>query len=509
MINVHIAKDNFWKNDVEGYVFLLKEGLTPLASSSDFEKIEKDFYPNLKEILGKHKFAGKKGESFVLTSNKDGKLIHLIFVGVGKLDTAWNYELENLRRAIGLAVLKLKKLEIKDAVVSIPEDDKSFGLFRDRIVRQLATVAVMSDYEFVKFKSDKKDKEEWSGNLLIDAGDKDLDKIEQGLKEGIVLGRATNLTRGFADLPANHLTPKSLAQDAKTIADSHNLSYKVLGRKEALELGMGGFCAVDSGSDEEGQFVILEYKVKDEKAPTIALVGKGVTFDSGGISLKPSAYMEGMKFDMSGAAAVLGAMDAIGQLKPNVNVVAITPMVENMPSGKACKQDDIITFLNGKTAEIKNTDAEGRLILADALSYAEKFYNPEVIVDIATLTGACLYALGHSFTAVMTKNEDIGAKLQAVGLVTGDRVWPLPLDDDFRDAIKSDVADIANTGAANYKAGTITAGWFLKNFVDKSKYAHLDIAGTADGVPGVSYLGKGATGAGVRLLTEFVLNYNK
>ena len=504
MIDIKITEKSFWQNDVEGYIFLVKEGIIPLASKSDFEILEKEYYPNLKAILKKHKFTGKKGESFVLTSTKDEKLIQFVFVGVGKLDTTWNYELENLRRAIGSVVLKLKKLEIKDSVISLPEDDKSFGLVPDRVLRQLVTIAIMADYEFVKFKSDKKDKQ-WSGTLLIHTEK----EFNAALKEGIILGKAVNLTRGFADLPANHLTPKSLAQDAKAIADKHGLSYKVFGRKRAEELGMGGFCAVDAGSEEEGQFVILEYKTKTKNAPTIALVGKGVTFDSGGISLKPAAGMEGMKFDMSGAAAVIGSMEAIAQLEPDVNVIALTPLVENMPSGKACKQDDIITFLNGKTAEIKNTDAEGRLILADALCYAEKFYNPEVIIDVATLTGACLYALGHFFTAVMTKNDDIGAKLQAVGLVTGDRVWPLPLDDDFRDAIKSDVADIANTGASNYKAGTITAGWFLKNFVDKSKYAHLDIAGTADGVPGISYLGKGATGAGVRLLTEFVLNYNK
>ena len=202
-------------------------------------------------------------------------------------------------------------------------------------------------------------------------------------------------------------------------------------------------------------------------------------------------------------------MSAIAQLKPQVNVVALTPLVENMPSGKACKQDDIITFMNGKTAEIKNTDAEGRLILADALCYAEKFYKPEVMIDIATLTGACLYALGHSFTALMTKDEVVGTKLHAISLVTGDRVWPLPMDDDFKAAIKSDVADMANCGAANYKAGTITAAWFLSNFVENAKWAHLDIAGTAYEVPGVSYYNKGATGAGTRLLIEFVMNYGK
>ncbi len=509
MLNIQITEKSFWQNDVEGYVFLLKEGLYSIGLDTNFEKIEKDFYPNLRDVLAKHKFMGRKGDIFVLTANQDGKLIQFIFAGLGKLDTTWNYELENLRRTVGTVVLKLKELEIKSAVLELPQDDKPFGLIKDRLVRQVVTAAIMADYEFIKFKTDKLEKAGFTNSLLIYPGEENEQTYVLGLQEGIVIGNATNFTRNLADLPPNYLTPKALAQEAKAMADEHDLECKVLGRKEALKLGMGGFLAVSAGSEEEPQFVILEYGFDKKDVPTVALVGKGVTFDSGGISLKPAEYMTGMKYDMCGSAAVFGAMKIIAQLKPNVKVVAITPLVENMPSGKACKQDDIITFLNGKTAEIKNTDAEGRLILADALSYAEKFYNPEVIIDAATLTGACLYALGPFFTGLMTKNEDIGAKLQTVGLETGDRVWPLPLDDDFKDAIKSDVADIANTGSSKYKAGTITAAWFLKNFVDKSKYAHLDIAGTADGVPGISYLGKGATGAGVRLLAEFVLNYNK
>ncbi|KKP24519.1 MAG: putative cytosol aminopeptidase [candidate division TM6 bacterium GW2011_GWF2_28_16] len=509
MLDIQITEKSFWQNDVEGYVFLLKEGLYSTGQDTDFEKVEKEYYPNLRDILSKHKFTGKFGEIFVLTGTKNNKLVQFIFAGLGKLDTTWNYELENLRRTIGSVVLKLKELEIKTAVLELPADDKPFGLIRDRLIRQVVIAALMANYEFTEFKTDKEGKEKLEYKLLIYPGDKQEQTYVLGLQEGLIIGNATNFTRMLQDLPANYLNPKALAEQAKILADEHNLECKVLGVKEAQKLGMGGFLAVSSGSDNEPQFVILEYNNDKKDVPTIALVGKGVTFDSGGISLKPSDSMTGMKFDMSGAAAVYGAFKIIAQLKPNVRVIGITPLVENMPSGKACRQDDIIRFLNGKTAEIKNTDAEGRLILADALSYAEKFYSPDVIVDIATLTGACLYALGHSFTALMTLNDDIGTKLQATGLVTGDRVWPLPLDKDFKDAIKSEVADIANIGASNYKAGTITAAWFLKNFVEKAKWAHLDIAGTADGVPGVSYLGKGATGAGVRLMSEFVLNYNK
>jgi leucyl aminopeptidase len=506
MIEIQITEKKFWENNVEGYVFLIKDGLEPLCEKSDFEKFEKDFYPNLKEIFKKHKFSGKKNESFVLTANKDKKLVQFIFVGIGKLADKWNIELENLRRAIGNIVRLLKKLEIKDSVLFVP-NEKPFGLIKARLVRQLIITAHMSDYEFDKYKSDKK--AEWTGKLFFALGHEQDQTYALSLHEGNIIGQATNFARHLADTPANYLTPTSLSQEAQVIADEYDLECTVFGVDKAKELGMGGFIAVDAGSDQEGKFVVLEYKSGKKDVPTIALVGKGVTFDSGGISLKPADSMTGMKFDMTGAAAVIATMSVIAQLKPEVNVIGITPLVENMPSGKATKQDDIISFMNGKTAEIKNTDAEGRLILADALCYAEKFYKPEVIIDIATLTGACVYALGHSFSGLMTRDEVLGTKIQAVSLVTGDRVWPLPLDDDFKDAIKSEVADISNTGAPAYRAGTITAAWFLSNFVEKAKWAHLDIAGTAYEVPGVSYMGKGASGVGVRLLSEFVLNYKK
>lgn len=507
MINVSLTEKKIWDNKVEGYVFLLKEDLEPLCNQDDFAKIEKDFYPKLKDILKKHKFTGKLGESFVLTSTKDEELVQFVFIGIGKLDGKWNVELENLRRATGTAIKTLKRLDIKKSVLCVP-DEKPFGLVKPRLVRQMVLISYIADYEFEKYKSEKT-LSEWQGELLLCLDDDEKQTYALSLEDGRIIGQSTNLARLFADLPPNILTPSVLADEAKKIADDYNLECNVFGSEKAAKLGMGGFLAVDAGSDEEGKFVTLEYRCKKPDAPTIALVGKGVTFDTGGVSLKPAAYMEGMKFDMSGAAAVIATMSAIAQLKPDVNVVGVTPLVENMPSGKACRQDDIITFMNGKTAEIKNTDAEGRLILADALCYAEEIYKPDVILDIATLTGACVYALGHSFTALMTQDEIVGTKLQAISLVTGDRVWALPLDPDFKAAIKSDVADISNTGAANYKAGTITAGWFLSNFVEKSRWAHLDIAGTAEGVPGISYYNKGATGAGVRLFIEFILNYGK
>jgi len=504
MISIELTNKLYWDNNVEGYVILLTENF---ESSADISRIEK-YYHHVKSILKKHKFNGKVGQSFALTALKESTLRQFIFIGVGKWDQAWHRELEDLRRAIGAAILKLKELEVESAVIQVPAN-KVFGVEQEELVKQMVIAAQMADYKFTTFKSEKKEKI-WKGQLLLATDGKECAKCDAALEQAKIIANAINQTRLLSDMPPNIATPTYVSGHAKKIAtDIMGLKCAVFGRKQAEELGMGGFLSVDVGSDEEGKFVVLEYDAPTEDAPTIALVGKGVTFDSGGISLKPASYMTGMKFDMSGAAAVIGVMQAIAQLKPSVHVVALAPLVENMPSGRANKQDDIVTFMNGKTAEIVNTDAEGRLILADALCYAEKFYKPDVIIDIATLTGTCLYALGHSYTALMTKDEKLSELLCTAGELTGDRVWPLPLDDDFKVAIKSEVADMSNSGTPTYKAGTITAGFFLSNFVDKSSWAHLDIAGTADSVPGVNYLGKGATGVGVRLLVDFIMNYKR
>ena len=514
-LQTKLTKKLYWDNDVEGYVVFLNENF---ESAADLEKIEKEFYPNVISILRKHKFKGKVGQSFALTGLRNEKLIQLVFIGVGKGNSAWTKELENRRRAVGAAVLKLKKLEVESAVVQIP-DHKPFGVEQPELLKQMAIAALMADYEFKTFKSDRKEKEQ-SFTLFFAIDGKESQEreatlyeatiYEVALEQAIIISTAINQTRMLADMPPNIATPTYVSEHAKKIAtDVMGLKCTVFGRERAQELGMGGFLSVDSGSEQDGKFVVLEYTAKKKDAATVALVGKGVTFDSGGISLKPASFMGGMKFDMSGAAAVIGTMSSVAQLKPEVNVVGVMPLVENMPSGRSNKQDDIITFMNGKTAEILNTDAEGRLILADALCYVEKFYKPDVMIDIATLTGGCLYALGHSYTALMTQDAKLSGQLQNSSDLTGDRVWPLPLDEDFKGAIKSDIADISNTGKATYKAGTITAGWFLSNFVDKARWVHLDIAGTADSVPGVNYLGSGATGVGVRLLVNFVLNYKK
>jgi leucyl aminopeptidase len=500
MIDILVSKKSVLENEVEAYAFFLKEGF---ALSSDLKKIERNHMPHLKKHLDKHGFKGRVGESFVFSAAKNADHVHYVFVGIGKQTGPSHERVEAVRRGVGALVAQTKKLRFTD--VAVDGIVSGLGIDAAECVKQITITAFMAAYEFTTFKSSKKEKQH-PVSLMLCVDSKRFASCKKAVAEGVIIGEAVNSTRHFADLPPNILTPTKLANEAQKIAKEYGLKSTVFGREKALKLGMGGFCSVDEGSDQDGKFIILEYTAK-ASAPTIALVGKGVTFDSGGISLKPASYMTGMKYDMSGASAVIGAMKAIAQLKPKVNVVGIAPAVENLPSGKCNKQDDIITFMNGKTAEIENTDAEGRLVLADALCYAEKYYSPKYMIDIATLTGACVVALGHFFTACITPDDSFAQSIEKAGKASGDRIWRLPMHDDFKGAIESDTADLQNCGKSNYGGGTITAGLFLKNFVDKAVWAHLDIAGTADGVPGVNYKGKGATGVGVRLFVEFVMRH--
>lgn len=502
MISVQLAKTHFWQTPAEAYIIILKNGMEALANSATLEHIEKTYYPHLKQILKKHQFEGEKGQSFVLTGEQNGSLVQFIFVGVGHLNGRWDQELETIRRAIGTGVQTMRSLKITSGAIALPTDSL-ITLSAGEMLQQMVIVAHMASYAFTTFKSDKK-KSPWATTLHITGAA----ELTADFEQGTIIGTAINKARHWADLPANHMTPSTLAAEAEKIGAKHGFKTTIFGREKALELGMGAFCSVDAGSEQDGKFVVLEYKTNKPNAQTIALCGKGVMFDTGGINLKPTSGISGMKFDMSGAAAVITIMDIVGQLKPNVNIIGLTPLVENMPSGKASRPDDVVTCMNGKTVEIQNTDAEGRLILSDTLCYAEKFFSPDIMIDIATLTGAVQHALGHFYTAIMTKDEALAQDLLAIGRKTGDRTWELPLEDDFKGAIKSDVADIHNNGSSAYYGGTIVGGYFLSHFVEKARWAHLDIAGTAHDVPGINYVGKGSTGAGIRLLTEFILKHS-
>jgi leucyl aminopeptidase len=322
-----------------------------------------------------------------------------------------------------------------------------------------------------------------------------------GHRIGAAIGAGQTVARGIQVLPGNVCTPSYVASAAEEIARRHGFAVSILDKAAIVREGMGALMAVAQGSAEEPRFIALEYNGAGH-APVV-LVGKGVTFDTGGISIKPAQNMEDMKYDMSGAAAVLGTFEMLGRLKPPVHVVGLIPSTENMPSGTAVKPGDVITSLSGKTIEVINTDAEGRLILCDALTYAKR-YRPACVLDIATLTGAIVVALGHIATGVMGTDDALIEDVRRAGERAGERVWPLPLWEEYRDLMKSDIADVKNAGGR--PAGSISAGWFLREFVDGFPWAHLDIAGTAYTDREDATRVKGPTGMGVRLFSEFVLS---
>jgi leucyl aminopeptidase len=322
--------------------------------------------------------------------------------------------------------------------------------------------------------------------------------LAAALARGAAIGQGVTLARECANRPGNHCTPTFLAEEARRLGKSHGLKVQVLERKELEKLGMGSFLAVARGSAEPPKFIVAQWQGASKKQAPIVLVGKGVTFDTGGISLKPAAEMDEMKFDMGGAASVLGTLRALAQLKAKVNVVGLIAATENMPGGRAVKPGDVVTSLSGQTIEILNTDAEGRLILCDALTYAERF-KPAAVIDIATLTGACVIALGHQRSGLFSPDDALAEELQRAGDTALDPCWRMPVDEEYDEALKSSFADMANVGPR--AGGAITAAMFLKRFAGKYPWAHLDIAGTA----WKSGAAKGGTGRPVPLLTHFIL----
>jgi leucyl aminopeptidase len=352
----------------------------------------------------------------------------------------------------------------------------------------------------------KKDKATINNFTLIVQKKDVLAKVKSVAKNTQTVAEAVCFTRDIVNMAGSDATPTFLANKAKEIAKKTGVKCRTLSRPDMKKLGMGGILNVSRGSSQPPKFIILEYNTRKKNSDTIVLIGKGVTFDSGGISLKPGSGMDLMKADMSGAAAVLGAFKAISNLKPANHIVGLVPCTENMPSGSALKPGDIIKCMSGKTVEILNTDAEGRLILADAIAYAKR-YKPDAVIDLATLTGACVAALGTFTSGMLGNNDKLKERVKQAGEKSHERVWELPLWKEYYELIKSNIADIKNTGGRY--AGTITAACFLGEFVEDFPWVHLDIAGTFLVEKDTPYIRKGATGVGVRLLTQLILDWKK
>ena len=405
--------------------------------------------------------------------------------------------IKKLRSLVNVANSALKKLPVKQ-VNWCADTLTDKGLNSEQVITEMASQHVALNYQYDTTLSKKKTKFSLQQVAIIMSTLTKADK--QALVNGQALGEGINTAKHLGNLPANICTPSFLAEQAQLIAKQHDkLSCKVLSEIQMKKLGMGSLLSVTAGTDEPAKFIILEYKgTTASKKPTV-LVGKGVTFDSGGISLKPGGGMDEMKYDMCGAASVLGTFKSITLASPKANIIGLVAAVENMPSGIATKPGDVVTSMSGQTIEVLNTDAEGRLVLCDALTYAER-YKPKAVIDIATLTGACIVALGKHASGLYANNDELLSKLIIAGTESHDRVWPMPLWEEYDQQLKSNFADIANIGGP--QAGSVTAACFLARFTKAYDWAHIDIAGPA----WVQGANKGATGRPVGLLFNYLLN---
>ena len=455
------------------------------------KKIEQTISQSIKEING------EKGKISIIHSHKEIPSERVLIAGLGKKN---KFTSDVIRDVTGIITKKIHELKIKEFSIIIP--DKT-PIDNNQIISSIVEGANLSLYEFDLFKKEKSNNKE--PDLILLTSNKNAQKI---IKDSIIISDAVKFTRDVANLPPNECPPMKLGEIAKKIANENKMKCTVFSKNEIKSKGLGGVTAVGQGSKNEPKFIILEYKNGKKEQKPILLVGKAVTFDTGGISLKPGEKMDEMKFDKCGGCTVLGVMKAISELKLPINVVAIIPSVENMPSGDAFRPGDIIKLFNGKTAEILNTDAEGRLILADGLSYGIKHYQPSSVMDFATLTGACIVALGTNVAAIISNNTKLASKIKVASTKTSEEVWELPINDDYMNMVKSKVADIKNLGMGR-AAGTITAAAFLANSVGNVPWVQFDIAGPAWIQPSTkskSYNSHGATGFGVRLVINHLMN---
>ncbi|HJO21079.1 MAG TPA: leucyl aminopeptidase [Candidatus Marinimicrobia bacterium] len=476
----HIKKLNFIKNheDLNDEKF----GMVAVPTFSDMMD------DDLKALFDSQNKTGKVGDlAFEIDSNS-----RIVYYGLG--DSSEKTP-ENFRRAAGEIITYALNNKYEEVAVECPVSDEG-----EYFCQAFAEGLILSSYRFLNYFTDERGKYHLKNITMVGSCN------ETASKKGAIIASAVCDSRDLGNHPGNIATPTKLANFAKEVGKKGGMKVTVFDREEFTKMGMGAFAGVAQGTNEPPKFIIMEYfgaDSKDEKP--VVLVGKGLTFDTGGISLKPGAKMDEMKFDMCGSAIVFGTMNAVAELRPKKNIVAIVPSTHNMLGGSAFLPGDILTAYNGKTIEILNTDAEGRLILADALSYASKHYDPEFMVDFATLTGACVVTFGHIASAILGNNKGLIENIQKSSDNTGELVWELPLWDEYCDQVKSNVADVKNLGSPG-QAGTIAGAAFLKAFVGKDiPWTHFDVAGTSWGVENRSYIQKnGASGQVIRLILDLI-----
>ncbi len=472
----------------------------PQPLEGPIQSVDSKWKGFISDLMKQGDFKGELFECRLLYTYDALPAKRVLLTGLGKKG---EFDLERWRGAASKAGQFIRNSGIKQFAFPV----KKFNTLSEvELAESFVTGLLLGTYQFNEFKTLERDKiREIGEGIIIGETAEEIQSLSEGLRIGKIISEAVCMARDLVNGPSNKVTPTVLAEKAQQIAKEYGMEIQVLEVSQAEAMGMGAFVAVAKGSQEPGKFISLEYN-KGKGLDTIALVGKGITFDSGGISIKPSEKMERMKDDMSGAAAVLAAMQAVSELQLPLHLLGIIPATENLPSGKAYKPGDILKTLSGQTVEVISTDAEGRLILSDALTYSLR-YQPKAIIDVATLTGACVIALGDYVSGVFGNDESLLKRIEEASGKTGERVWKLPLWDEYFEYLKSDVADFRNVGTRS--AGAIIGAIFLSKFVEKTPWVHLDIAGPASIEQERPYIPRGGTGAGVRLLIQLLRDWKK
>lgn len=486
--------------DRESAEVLVLTHLEGEALSAEAAAVDKALGGVLREVLHSKEFEGKSNELALIHTHGKIPATRVLLAGLGKKK---DLRLDHLRQVMGQAVKRVRHVKAASFTAVFPALLPA-DVTVVEAAQAMAEGAILGSYQFTTYRSDAAPATDVRAMRLLLADKGDLKPAGEGVRRGVATAEAAVLVRDLSNHPANVLTPTMMANEAKAIAKDESLSIKILEERDMEKLGMGALLGVARGSHEPPKFIIMEYrgaKKKDERP--VVLVGKTITFDTGGISLKPSENMEHMKADMTGGAAVLASIRAAARLKLPLNLISILPVAENMPGGRAMRPGDVVKTLSGKTVEVQNTDAEGRLILSDALAYAQRF-KPAALIDIATLTGACVVALGQFAIGMFGTDTALKDTVRKAGLRAGERVWEMPLWDEYFEQLRSDVADMRNIGGRG--GGMITAALFLSKFVGDCPWIHLDIASTDWSERERAYLPKGPTGMGTRLLIQYLID---
>jgi leucyl aminopeptidase len=499
-MKIHTRKGSLTEHATEAAVVTLFEGEAELAGVAAL--LNERSGGLIEEVIRLGDFTGRKNEIAVLYTRGELPVRRIIVAGLGK---RLDFSAERLRGVFAGAAKQVRSLNISEFSASLNITNTNLSL--ERMTEAVVEGIILGLYRFLPFKTVNREQDrDVTGFTILEQDDAAYKVIRSAAKTAEIIASTASFARDIVSMPSNEMTPSDLANEARESVKGKNIRCTVLDAGEMKKLGMNALLGVARGSDEPPQLIILEYKGGKKSSPFVALVGKGITFDSGGISIKPSEKMDQMKTDMAGGAAVIAAVRAAAELGLPVNLVGIVPATENLPDGKAYKPGDILKSLSGQTIEVVTTDAEGRLILADALTYAGR-YKPAVIIDLATLTGACIVALGDHTIGMMGTDEDLKRQIREAADDTGEKVWELPLWEEYHELIKGDAADYKNSGGR--AGGAITAAAFLSKFTGGYPWVHLDIAGPAWYAKAKPYIPKGASGVGVRLLIQFLRNWTR